>query len=631
MWLLFFDFDRIFDDHTIQVKKEFVDVAFILRKRAENEERLREAEQRKKEAEERVQATVVTENGSDGQKRESDAVADETPPEKRAKVRGKKERGQNKNRGQHFEDKLDDKQKICRAYMKGECDRAESECKWSHDEMSIYNNREQDLGLVLGMSCPTYEKYGYCHYGISCRFCDSHITLKDGKLENHKHPTVEHRRIDYYESNRVNGTFLSMLRSNRYAFSKTVASLKELPKNLQPKQMSKTIRKGRHGHYAPDEIPKECYASKNAEKLGAVADGEKKTLDFRGKSYLAPLTTVGNMPFRRVCKDYGVDITCGEMATCRNLVMGKMSEWALVQRHASEDFFGVQIAGSWPDELCKTAELISEFCDVDFIDINCGCPLDLICKTGGGCRLGKAPDKLAGCISSMKATSGLPVTCKIRTGWEPEHDMAHKLIAKLKEAQPALITLHGRSRICRYTGVARWDYINKCSEVAKEIDVPFFGNGDVLSYSDYAEAIEKYGTDGAMIGRGALIKPWVFEEIKEKKVMDPSSSERMDMLKKFVRYGLEHWGTDQQGIANTRRFLLEWLSFLCRYVPTGIIEGQPQKINHRPPPLVCRDELETLFTSSDCNDWIKITEMLLGPVPESFRFVPKHKANAYKK
>jgi tRNA-dihydrouridine synthase 3 len=223
-----FDFDSIFDDHTIQVKKEFVDVAFILQKRAENEERLREAAQRKKEAEERVQATVVTENGSDGQKRESDALADETPPEKRAKVRGKKERGQNKNRGQHFEDKLDDKQKICRAYMKGECDRNESECKWSHDEMSIYNNREQDLGLVLGMSCPTYEKYGYCHYGISCRFCDAHITLKDGKLENHKHPTVEHRRIDYYESNRVNGTFLSMLRSNRYAFSKTVSSLKEV-------------------------------------------------------------------------------------------------------------------------------------------------------------------------------------------------------------------------------------------------------------------------------------------------------------------------------------------------------------------------------------------------------------------
>ena len=199
--------------------------------------------------------------------------------------------------------------------------------------------------------------------------------------------------------------------------------------------MGKTIRKGRHGHYAADEIPKECYASKNAERLGAVADGEKKTLDFRGKSYLAPLTTVGNMPFRRVCKDYGVDITCGEMATCKNLVMGKMSEWALVQRHVSEDFFGVQIAGAWPDELCKVAELVGEFCDVDFIDINCGCPLDLICNTGAGCRLGKAPDKLAGCISSMKVASGLPVTCKIRTGWKPEDDMAHKLIAKLKEVR----------------------------------------------------------------------------------------------------------------------------------------------------------------------------------------------------
>lgn len=215
-----FDFDTIFDDHTIRVKKEFVDVAFILAKRAENEERLREdGERRKKEAE-----SAVVENG---QKRETEAASEEEPPDKRAKPSGKKERGQNKNRGQHFEDKPDDKQKICRSYMKGQCEFGDA-CKWSHDEMSIYNSREPDLGPILGIKCPTYEKYGFCHYGISCRFCDTHVTLKDGKLENSPHPTIEHRRIDYYECNRVNGAFLSMLRSNRYSFSKTVSSLKEV-------------------------------------------------------------------------------------------------------------------------------------------------------------------------------------------------------------------------------------------------------------------------------------------------------------------------------------------------------------------------------------------------------------------
>lgn len=114
---------------------------------------------------------------------------------------------------------------------------------------------------------------------------------------------------------------------------------------------------------------------------------------------------------------------------------------------------------------------------------------------------------------------------------------------------------------------------------------------------------------------------------------DISASERFDILQNFVRYGLEHWGTDQQGVNNCRRFLLEWLSFLHRYVPVGILEHQchgPQRLNQRPPPNLCgRNDLETLFMSNNCYDWIKISEMLLGPVPENFHFEPKHKANSY--
>jgi tRNA-dihydrouridine synthase 3 len=103
-------------------------------------------------------------------------------------------------------------------------------------------------------------------------------------------------------------------------------------------------------------------------------------------------------------------------------------------------------------------------------------------------------------------------------------------------------------------------------------------------------------------------------------------------FKSYCQFGLEHWGSDQQGVANTRKFLLEWLSFLYRYVPVGILQDQvTQKINHRPPPIVGRDDLETMMASSDCADWIKITEMLLGPVPDSFNFLPKHKANSYRK
>lgn len=114
--------------------------------------------------------------------------------------------------------------------------------------------------------------------------------------------------------------------------------------------------------------------------------------------------------------------------------------------------------------------------------------------------------------------------------------------------------------------------------------IPIIGNGDVFSFTDYEEKVAREGVSAtAMIARGALIKPWLPTEIKERRHWDISASERLDMLKQFVHFGLEHWGSDQQGVNNTRRFLLEWLSFLYRYVPVGIIEVLPQQMNQRPP------------------------------------------------
>ena len=195
----------------------------------------------------------------------------------------------------------------------------------------------------------------------------------------------------------------------------------------------------------------------------------------------------------------------------------------------------------------------------------------------------------------MKKCTNIPITCKIRTGWTKNEDEAHLLIPKVIDSGASLVTLHGRSRVCRYTGLARWDYIKDCVGATGD-KVPFLGNGDVFHWSDFYDNIENYGVASCMIGRGALIKPWIFEEIKEKRTIDKSSTERLDMLKTFVNYGLEHWGADKQGVANTRRFLLEWLSFLCRYIPVGIIDGSRQVMNKRPPPYFGRNELGKFFT-----------------------------------
>uniref|UniRef100_A0A9L0RYD9 tRNA-dihydrouridine(47) synthase [NAD(P)(+)] n=1 Tax=Equus caballus TaxID=9796 RepID=A0A9L0RYD9_HORSE len=187
--------------------------------------------------------------------------------------------------------------------------------------------------------------------------------------------------------------------------------------------------------------------------------------------------------------------------------------------------------------------------------------------------------------------------------------------------------LHGRSREQRYTKLADWRYIEQC--VAAASPMPLFGNGDILSYEDANRAMQT-GVAGVMIARGALLKPWLFTEIKEQRHWDISASERLDILRDFTHYGLEHWGSDTQGVERTRRFLLEWLSFLCRYVPVGLLERLPQRLNERPPYFLGRDYLETLLASQRAADWIRISEMLLGPVPRDFVFLPKHKANAYK-
>ncbi|XP_036623859.1 tRNA-dihydrouridine(47) synthase [NAD(P)(+)]-like isoform X2 [Trichosurus vulpecula] len=350
-------------------------------------------------------------------------------------------------------------------------------------------------------------------------------------------------------------------------------------------------------------------------------------LSIQNKLYLAPLTTCGNLPFRRICKQFGADVTCGEMAVCTNLLQGQSSEWALLKRHHTEDLFGVQLEGAFPDTMTKCAELLNRTVEVDFVDINVGCPIDLVYKKGGGCALMNRSNKFEQIVRGMNQVLDVPLTVKIRTGVQEKVNLAHRLLPELREWGVALATLHGRSREQRYTKGADWQYIQHCVDVASPM--PLFGNGDILSYEDANLAL-RTGVSGIMIARGALIKPWLFTEIKEQRHWDISSGERFNILRDFTNYGLEHWGSDTQGVEKTRKFLLEWLSFLCRYIPVGLLEHLPQKINERPPYYLGRDHLETLMASQNVDDWISISEMLLGPVPPAFTFLPKHKANSYR-
>lgn len=601
--------------------------------------------------------------GAETVKLENDTTGKEQQKKKRA-------RGQNKKRP-HMKPSYFDNNKLCPSVSQESEDKClfGDKCKFIHDIPTYLKFKPDDLGD----RCYLYETFGKCKYGITCRFSKAHIGDHYKNLVNEE--VVKKWEGKNLVKNTEGKTLQRFLRKKKFVFEKSEQYLKHLKqlnkadtgkevtvlKDVSQMQKENVTLNSGNSHAKVgtnldaengvcagvsinsnvEDICKNDAADADVQTacqkktLGTVTDEdiikvrscEKKRLDFRDKLYLAPLTTCGNLPFRRLCKRFGADITCGEMAVCTNLLQGQSSEWALLKRYHTEDIFGVQLEGAFPDTMTKCAELLSETIEVDFVDINVGCPIDLIYNKGGGCGLMNRMNKFEQIVKGMNSVLDVPLTVKIRTGVQEKVNITHKIIPHLKDWGISLVTLHGRSREQRYTKQADWDYIDYCSKIASPM--PLFGNGDILSFED-ANRAKQTGVSGVMIARGALIKPWIFTEIKEQRHWDISSAERFDILRDYTNYGLEHWGADTQGVEKTRKFMLEWLSFLHRYIPVGLLEHLPQKINERPPYYMGRDYMETLMASQNVSDWIKISEMLLGPVPSNFTFLPKHKANAYK-
>ncbi|XP_065555754.1 tRNA-dihydrouridine(47) synthase [NAD(P)(+)]-like [Lathamus discolor] len=586
-----------------------------------------------------------------------DAGAEEKEPAGR-----KRARGQNKSRPcmkpNHYE-----QNRLCPSVAQGSADKCffGPRCRFLHDLGEYMALKPPDLGR----RCVLFETFGKCTYGVTCRFAQAH--LGDGFRNIIDTELAKQWEGKALVRNSLSKELQHRLRKRKFSFKRAEEFLRALakprgdgrkggkatgcPAEEQEESNCATPPEG-HGDdpvcpVLPEQgedpkadglqspSPREDGEASSIQTAGPVTDEdvikprprEKKKLEIQGKLYLAPLTTCGNLPFRRICKRLGADVTCGEMAVCTNLLQGQASEWALLKRHHTEDIFGVQLEGAFPDTMTKCAELLNQTIEVDFVDVNVGCPIDLVYKKGGGCALMTRSNKFEQIVRGMNSVLDVPLTVKIRTGVQEKMNVAHKLIPRLREWGAAMVTLHGRSREQRYTRSADWDYIAECAQVASPM--PLFGNGDILSYEDANRAMQT-GVSGIMIARGALIKPWLFTEIKEQRHWDISSSERLELLRDFTNYGLEHWGSDTQGVEKTRKFLLEWLSFLCRYIPVGLLEFLPQKINERPPYYMGRDYLETLMASQNVDDWIRISELLLGRVPPSFTFLPKHKANSYR-
>jgi tRNA-dihydrouridine synthase 3 len=546
---------------------------------------------------------------------------------------GKKKRsrkGQNKNRDlrqQHEEIRL------CSSLLDPEgtreCKFGAEQCRSSHDVDGYLAAKPQDLDGV----CPVYKAIGYCPTGLKCRWLGSHYD-KETKTLRKDLETIENAKVNNYEINKVGGDVKYSLQKKQYKFETALTMIDWLDSQVQNE---KNIAK-------QEELKKDNQATYVEQP---VKPGEKKKLNLSRAKIVSPLTTVGNLPFRRLMRNLGADVTYSEMALSLPLIQGTNAEWALPKAHVSEyPGFGVQIATAKHWAGAKAAEAIyRETKNVSELNLNCGCPIDLLYRQGQGSALMEQPARLLRILKGMNACSGdIPVTLKIRTGTKDGKNTATTLVERaLAENDVAAITLHGRSRQQRYSREPDWNYIKDVAQVVKawnhtkqedkeRTDVPdtfFIGNGDVFTYEDWHNAVNTDGIDSVMVARGALIKPWIFEEVDSQQYLDKSATERLEILRTFANYAIEHWGSDEYGIGLARRFMCEFLSFTHRYIPVGILERLPPKLNQRPPHWKGRNELETLLGSSDYKDWIKITEMFLGPAGPQFQFTPKHKSNAY--
>ncbi len=334
---------------------------------------------------------------------------------------------------------------------------------------------------------------------------------------------------------------------------------------------------------------------------------------FEDAVVLAPLTVGGNLPFRRLCSELGADVTVGEMAVVRKLLKGSSAEFALLKSHPDERFFGVQLADRSADTLAEGARL-AESRGARFVDLNCGCPIDQITRRGLGASLLRMPSRLARLVGAMKAAVRVPVTVKLRAGWREDEVNVSEVARACEEAGADAIAIHGRTREQRYSKAADWDLIGR---VAAERRVPVIGNGDVLTAYEARDRRVRTGVRSVMLGRGALIKPWLFREIREGRTWLPTSEERFAVLWRFVELLREHFGTDERGVRRAMRFLPWHLNFFCRYVPLpeedfAAAAREHPLIQSRLSPPAPASPLERLLADARPDTHVRLAEELLA-------------------
>jgi tRNA-dihydrouridine synthase B len=283
-------------------------------------------------------------------------------------------------------------------------------------------------------------------------------------------------------------------------------------------------------------------------KIGNIDVGEFPLL-------LAPMEDVSDPPFRALCKEQGADVVYTEFISSEGLIRDAAKSIMKLDIYEKERPVGIQIFGANLESMLQSVEIV-EKSRPDIIDINFGCPVKKVVSKGAGAGILKDIDLMVSLTKAMVEKTNLPITVKTRLGWDTDSIKIEEVAERLQDVGCAAISIHGRTRVQMYKGEADWSRISKVKENPR-MHIPVFGNGDVNTPEKAVEMRDKYGLDGAMIGRASIGYPWFFREVKHffetgQHLGPPTLEERVDAARRHLQMAIG-WKGEKLGVFETRR------------------------------------------------------------------------------